>query len=297
MAVMAKVVLSPGQAGNGNESVDNDGYASYEGVIAVAACNDKSTRSVYSDMGQALWCAFPSSNGESSFTKGIWTTDRSGQLGYNTGDVGSGDTAGNYTDSFGGTSSACPGVAALILSRNPSLRWDQVKDIIKQSCDQIDQANGRYSAGGHSPIYGYGRINALTAVKRALPPQPKYSVIHHVMQDIPIKDHKTSSLALEVGDKSVLKSIVVGLNVEHTYIGDLIIDLVAPSGSSLPTVRLHNKQGAGNDNLKREYDLASTPALGQLLGHIPEGQWRLRVKDTATVDTGKIKGFYLHLGF
>ena len=38
-------------AGNGNESVDNDGYASYERVIAVAACNDRGKRSVYSDFG------------------------------------------------------------------------------------------------------------------------------------------------------------------------------------------------------------------------------------------------------
>src|SRR5215211_1858442 len=47
-------------AGNGNESVDNDGYASYERVLAVAACNDRSVRSVYSDRGDAVFCAFPS---------------------------------------------------------------------------------------------------------------------------------------------------------------------------------------------------------------------------------------------
>ena len=33
-------------AGNGNETVDNDGYASYAKVIAVTACNDRGTRSV-----------------------------------------------------------------------------------------------------------------------------------------------------------------------------------------------------------------------------------------------------------
>jgi subtilisin family serine protease len=49
-------------AGNGNESVDNDGYASYANVIAVAACNDRGARSVYSDFGNAVWCAFPSSD-------------------------------------------------------------------------------------------------------------------------------------------------------------------------------------------------------------------------------------------
>ncbi|NNG16613.1 MAG: S8 family serine peptidase, partial [Gemmatimonadales bacterium] len=41
-------------AGNGNESVENDGYASYEKVIAVAACNDSGKRSAYSDFGQAV---------------------------------------------------------------------------------------------------------------------------------------------------------------------------------------------------------------------------------------------------
>lgn len=47
-------------AGNGNESVDNDGYASHHTVIAVAACNDHNRHSAYSDYGKAIWCAFPS---------------------------------------------------------------------------------------------------------------------------------------------------------------------------------------------------------------------------------------------
>ena len=122
-------------AGNGNESVDNDGYASYSKVIAVAACNDRGQRSAYSDFGRAIWCAFPSNHGEPSLTRGIWTTDNSGTPGYNPGQTDKGDAAGNYTNSFGGTSSATPGaagVAALILSRNPALRWDEVRDVMKQ---------------------------------------------------------------------------------------------------------------------------------------------------------------------
>ncbi len=52
---------------------------------------------------------------------------------------------------------ACPGaagVAALIIARNPSLRGDQVRDILKRSCDQIDIAGGGYDASGHSALYG-----------------------------------------------------------------------------------------------------------------------------------------------
>ena len=162
-------------AGNGNESVDNDGYAGYDRVIAVAACNDRGTRSVYSDFGDANWCAFPSGdfghNGHPApFTPGIWTTDLSGSFGYNPGDSEQGDVEGNYTNSFGGTSSACPGaagVAALVLARNPTLSWQEVKELLRQCCDRIDLANGNYDAQGHSSWYGYGRLNARAAVDLA----------------------------------------------------------------------------------------------------------------------------------
>ena len=157
-------------AGNGNESVDNDGYASNPDVIAVAASNDTSKRAMYSDKGKAIWCSFPSSNGDPSLTPGIWTTDLSGPAGYNDGNIKKGDAAGNYTNSFGGTSSATPGaagVAALVLSKKPSLTAAQVRDILKRCCDRIDTSGGAYDSKGHSKKYGYGRLNAKRAVDLA----------------------------------------------------------------------------------------------------------------------------------
>ena len=164
-------------AGNGAESADNDGYASSEHVMAVAACNDRGTQSVYSDFGSAVWCSFPSNdfafaNRPDPLTPGIWITDRreGPDEGYNPHFSG-GDAAGVYTDGFGGTSSACPGVAgvaALVLAKNPDLTWIEVCNVIAESCDRIDEANGDYDPStGHSHLYGFGRVNARRAVELA----------------------------------------------------------------------------------------------------------------------------------
>jgi hypothetical protein len=58
-------------AGKDFESVDNDGYASYAKVIAVALSNDRSQCGSYSDFGRAVWCSFPSNDGQPSLTSGI----------------------------------------------------------------------------------------------------------------------------------------------------------------------------------------------------------------------------------
>lgn len=163
-------------AGNGNEDTLNDGYASYPGVIAVAACNDTGRRSAYSDFGKAVWVSFPSNDhGWAPFahpapiSEGLRTTDR----------LGSAGAPGDYTNKFGGTSGACPGMAgvvALMLAANPALSAPAVKDLLRKSCQQIDDSTAAYDADGHSQWYGHGRIDAGLAVENALkaaePPGP-----------------------------------------------------------------------------------------------------------------------------
>jgi len=157
-------------AGNGDESVSNDGYASNPDIVAVAASSSNETRSWYSDYGPEVFICAPSSGDSSVGEMGIFTVDRQGNDGYNpdkkTGLKHPADDV-NYTDSFGGTSSATPlaaGIVALMLSINPKLNTTEVRSILKDTADKIDAAGGNYDSDGHSNYYGYGRINACAAV-------------------------------------------------------------------------------------------------------------------------------------
>lgn len=285
-------------AGNGNESVDNDGYASYAKVLAIAASNDRSKKADYSDTGKALWCAFPSSNGGPSLTPGIWTTDVSGAGGYNSGSESDGDAEGHYTNSFGGTSSACPGaagVAALVIARAPELRWDQVKGLLKQGCDKIDAVGAHYDATGHSTLYGYGRLNAKTAVELAAPMIAKYTAVHKAIQSVPIQDLKTARLQVAVADTRSVRGIKVHVDLEHTWIGDLTVKLKPPAEIGVSSVLLHDRQDGGARNIHRIYDLTTTPALARLAGTRPAGIWKLEVHDNAKRDVGHIRSFALEL--
>jgi subtilisin-like proprotein convertase family protein len=288
-------------AGNGNESVDHDGYASYERVTAVAACNDRGKRSVYSDFGKAVWCAFPSNDfGHAPFnhpeplTSGIWTTDwtdrATGARGY---------TAGNYTNSFGGTSSACPGaagVAALVLAANPDLRWQEVRDILRRACDKIDPQGGQYDADGQSQFYGYGRLNAETAVKLAQP-RPRNSVVITRNFDQPLPDLQTVRVSLEVGEAQSIASLSVHVDLLHTYIGDLVVTLVPPPGMHSRSVVLHNRSGGPTRNLKRTFDVLTTPGLAGFKGKSAKGPWTLQVQDAEVRDEGTLVRYGLELTF
>ena len=291
-------------AGNGNESVDNDGYASYDKVVAVAACNDQSKRSVYSDFGKAIWCAFPSSdfghppfNHPEALTPGIWTTDRLGNFGYNPGDVRFGDVAGKFTNDFGGTSSACPGaagVAALILSANSALRWNEVKDILRRACDRIDPQGGQYDVNGHSKFYGHGRLNAETAAKLAKGEVARVVIVNKIL-NVPIPDLGSVEGTVDATETTPVDKAAVYIRLEHTYIGDLLITIMPPASSGLPKVVLHNRAGGSRDNLEMLYDPSNTPALAAYSGKKCSGTWTVRIEDKAARDSGMLVQIGLHL--
>ncbi len=144
-------------------------YASHDDVIAVAASTAKNKKAMYSNWGREIWVCAPSNDIEEEdgafIEPSITTTSSRGNLGNNL-----------YTDRFTGTSAATPlvaGIAALIISANPRLTADEVKDIIKKTADKInpnDNPDGKYDNDndGRSKWYGFGKVNAGRAVEMAL---------------------------------------------------------------------------------------------------------------------------------
>ncbi len=292
-------------AGNGNESVDLDGWAGHPRVLAVAACNDRSRRSVYSDFGDAVFCSFPSNDHAwpaaahpAPLTPGIWTTDRRGRLGYNNGTLEGADAAGNYTNDFGGTSSACPGaagVAALVLARNPALRADQVADVLRRACVPIDPQGGGYDARGHSRLYGYGRLDARRAVELADPAVSQQSITVTRTFNEPILNLRQSTVALVVGETAPLEDVRVSVEITHSWIGDLVVTLAPPAATGVAPIVLHEREGGAGKDLERSYDVNTVPALGACRGESPQGAWTLIVEDQAADDVGRIRGLTLEL--
>lgn len=145
----------------GNE----DAIVSYPGnlseVLTVSASNEfDEPKTKYSKDGEYWWgsCYGPEVDVAAPGVHNL-TTDITGEKGYN--------KDHNYTD-FNGTSSATPivaGIAGLVLSANPNLRESRVREIIKTSADKV--GNVPYHEG-HNDRMGFGRVNALNAVKAAL---------------------------------------------------------------------------------------------------------------------------------
>lgn len=183
-------------AGNGNEPIKNDGYASHECVIAVGAVGQTDQPTIYSDYGAPMLCCFPSGDYRKldgdriEKLDGIKVADRLGSDGY---------AKDLYYDFFTGTSASCPGVAgtiALMLAANPNLSQGDVRTIIKNASRKIGDQQSYVR--GYSEHYGYGMLMADRAVQLAL--QHKTLNASHLMDQESTESH---ALSLHIGINEV----------------------------------------------------------------------------------------------
>ena len=152
----------------------------YSNVVAVSATDQNDVISSYSNIGSEITVAAPGGwgiiwdgnvgrfNTTGNLGKNIFSTTPNYPFNIQTdpsypGDPYSTDVTQNY-GYLAGTSMATPivsGIAALILSVNPSLSSSYVTNIIAQSADDK-------GSPGRDNYYGYGRVNAYQAIKYCL---------------------------------------------------------------------------------------------------------------------------------
>lgn len=299
------------------------GFTVHPDVMTVSACTSLSKKSAYSNWGVNISVCAPSNNAppgmwfqQTGYTytapeitaslpgRGVFTADQVGAMGYEMGD---------FTSTFGGTSSACPvvaGVAALVLSVNPDLTAQEVKRILQETADKIVDRDrdpqlgmqlGTYDTNGHSQWFGYGKVNAFKAVQAAKQKiaQGQQAGVRrlHGRNDTPvaIPDNNPQGVtsAIRVSDSALLQYIQITVNIEHAFLGDIEVYLKAPTGQ---TVLLQNRTLGSKTQLNEVYSVETTPTLKQVLNRPAAGVWQLQVIDYAPTDTGTLKSWELLVG-
>jgi hypothetical protein len=150
------IFIASGNGGNNAVAYPANLAGTLSGVMAVGGSSHTDVRVSYSEYGPELDFLTPTRAG--SGAGGIYTTDRTGSAGYSSTD---------YTSGFSGTSSSTPlaaGIGALALSRNPNLTAVQLRGLLHNTTDLIGPESYD-SATGKNLEYGFGRLNAATAVR------------------------------------------------------------------------------------------------------------------------------------
>ncbi|AVV44961.1 protease [Streptomyces sp. P3] len=261
-------------AGNESDNVANHNPGNCNNVISVAATNRSGAKASYSNYGSLVDISAPGGQTSTGTTNGILSTLNSGAK------TPSSESYAYYQ----GTSMATPhiaGLVALMKSANPSLTPAQIETAIKN--------NARALPGACSGGCGAGLADAAKTVQ-AVSGSGGGSTGGTVFSNtsaLSIPDNGSaveSSIAVTGRTGNAPSALQVGVDITHTYRGDLVIDLVAPDGTAYRLKAASSSDSA--DNVVATYTVNAS-------GETANGTWKLRVQDTAAQDTGKLNSWKL----
>ncbi|GAA2536152.1 MULTISPECIES: S8 family serine peptidase [Streptomyces] len=259
-------------AGNSNANAANYSPASCNNVITVAATNRSGSRSYYSNYGTVVDIAAPGGETRTTTSGGILSTLNSGTRTPST---------ENYAH-YQGTSMAAPhiaGLAALMKSANTALTPAQIESAIK--------SNARALPGTCSGGCGAGLADAAKTVQAVKGGTSTGGSAYSSTTAVSIPDNGSaieSPITVSGRSGNAPSTLQVGVDITHTYRGDLVVDLVAPDGS---VYRL--KSASSSDSA----DDVTTTYTVNASAEAANGTWKLRVQDTAAADTGRLNGWQL----
>ena len=102
---------------------------------------------------------------------------------------------------------------------------------------------------------------------------------------------------LTVADSGVILDVDIAVQITHTWIGDLLVQVTSPNAT---TVNLHQNSGGSADNIITTYDDdggvgTTTPAqpLSAFDGEDRFGDWSISANDSVNQDNGNLNGWSL----
>jgi M6 family metalloprotease-like protein len=177
--------------------------------------------------------------------------------------------AGDGTDLFG----AVAGVALSAETQPASRRWDGADSNLVISA---------ISAPAPAITFTVGAPSAATVVRGEA--TPALAIPDNVADGV------TSTI--ELAQAGNVRHVKVAVDIAHTYIGDLVVELTNPSGR---TAILHNRTGGSSNDLIVTLESGATASLAALVGQPAAGVWTLRVRDVEGQDTGVLRRWTIEL--
>lgn len=260
-------------AGNESDNVANHSPGNCNNVISVAATNRTGAKASYSNYGSLVDISAPGGQTSTGTANGILSTLNSGTK------TPSSESYAYYQ----GTSMATPhiaGLVALVKSANSALTPAQIETAIKN--------NARALPGACSGGCGAGLADAARTVQAVSGSGGSTGGTTFTNTTaVAIPDNGSaieSSIAVSGRSGNAPTALKVGVDITHTYRGDLVIDLVAPDGTAYRLKAASSSDSA--DNVSTTYSVNAS-------GETANGTWKLRVQDTAAQDTGKLNSWQL----
>ncbi|MFJ4671122.1 S8 family peptidase [Kitasatospora purpeofusca] len=238
------------------------------GVVTVSAMASGTGKASYSNFGRGVIdVAAPGGDGAT----GVYSTLPGGKYGTKS-----------------GTSMASPhvtGVAALIASANPTFTPADIRARLATQANDVACPSDSRCTGttANNAFFGEGQVDALKAVGGGTPPTGKY---FENLTDVAITDNATvdSPLAVTGVGGNAPTALKVGVDIKHTYRGDLVVSLVAPNGTVYLLEDFTDSDSA--DNVAKTYTVNASVSPA-------DGTWKLRVKDGASGDVGTVDAWNL----